>query len=608
MKSGLLLTAGFLVAGSLLTQAAFAQGELNPGVRPNGRGDRLKGAPGRGNAGTGSNTTGNGINYNGGPIILGTTNVYFIWYGTWDSTSQTIMTNWANHIGGSPYFNINTSYFNSANQNVTNSVAFKASTTDNYSQGKSLGDANIWNIVSNAISGGGLPLDTNAVYFVLTAADVSETSGFLTTYCGWHTYNYYNGNGNYPVKYSFVGNASANLGVCAAQTGSSPNADPAADAMVSVMSHELEESVTDPLLNAWYDSNGEENADKCAWTFGTTYTAANGSIANMNLGGRDYLIQQNWINANGGSCGLTYNATPDFSLSVSPPSQTVPPGGSTGSYGVSVNPANGFTDGVTLSASGLPAWASVSSFVPNPATSSSAFTVSTTSAAVAGSYPFTITGTDSALSLTHTVSATLVVASPGFTLSVTGSPQTVLQGSPATYNLTLNPVSGFSGSATMSVTGLPTGASAVFNPTSLSSTGTLTVNTASTTPVGTYTLTIKGVSGSISKTVTASLVVNPAGSFTLSLSSPVTVTRGGSATYTVTVNPSGFNSKVTLSVSGLPSKASASFSPNPIAGSPWTSTMKITTNRNSPTGTYTVKVTGTSGNLSSTGSTTLTLK
>jgi len=79
--------------------------------------------------------------------------------------------------------------------------------------------------------------------------------------------------------------------------------------MASILIHELEEAVTDPNLNAWYDANGEENADKCAWTFGSTYTVANGSKANMKLGGvngRDFLIQQNWVNASGGYCAKSY--------------------------------------------------------------------------------------------------------------------------------------------------------------------------------------------------------------------------------------------------------------------------------------------------------------
>ena len=76
--------------------------------------------------------------------------------------------------------------------------------------------------------------------------------------------------------------------------------------MASVISHELEETTTDPDLNAWYDRRGAENADKCAWTFGTTYSVVNGSVANMKLGGLDYLIQRNWVNANGGYCALSY--------------------------------------------------------------------------------------------------------------------------------------------------------------------------------------------------------------------------------------------------------------------------------------------------------------
>ena len=55
-----------------------------------------------------------------------------------------------------------------------------------------------------------------------------------------------------------------------------------------------------------YDRHGYKNGDKCAWTVGTTYTVANGSRANVKLGSRDYLIQQNWVNANGGYCAMHY--------------------------------------------------------------------------------------------------------------------------------------------------------------------------------------------------------------------------------------------------------------------------------------------------------------
>lgn len=86
----------------------------------------------------------------------------------------------------------------------------------------------------------------------------------------------------------------------------SPNNDVAADAEVNTLAHEIEETTTDKLGTAWYDNRGYKNADKCAWTFGTTYTTANGGKANMSLGGKDFLVQQNWVNAGSGGCALKY--------------------------------------------------------------------------------------------------------------------------------------------------------------------------------------------------------------------------------------------------------------------------------------------------------------
>jgi hypothetical protein len=90
------------------------------------------------------------------------------------------------------------------------------------------------------------------------------------------------------------------------QSASSPNNNPGADGMASIIAHELQEATTDPDLNAWYDRRGYENADKCAWTFGKTYTASNGALYNVTLGNNAYLIQQNWVNASGGYCAMSY--------------------------------------------------------------------------------------------------------------------------------------------------------------------------------------------------------------------------------------------------------------------------------------------------------------
>ena len=247
----------------------------------------------------------NGIDYHGGPVMLGTTNVYYIWYGDWSGNSATsILTDLAQGIGGSGYFNINTTYHDGSNRYVANSVHYAGATTDAYSQGKALSDAQIKTVVANAIAGGSVSKDTNGVYFVLTSADVTATSGFCTQYCGWHTHGTISGS---DIKYAFIGNPDRCPSACEAQT-IGPSGNAGADGMASIIAHELEESVTDPDLNAWYDKRGYENADKCAWTFGTESVAPNGAKFNVTLGtnNRAFLIQQNWVNASGGYCAMSY--------------------------------------------------------------------------------------------------------------------------------------------------------------------------------------------------------------------------------------------------------------------------------------------------------------
>ena len=298
----------------LVTSTAFAAQVLAPDANegdlvPTGKGWGERAYPASPRVDPNGNASGkagqgpsNGIFYHGGPLILGGTNVYYIWYGNWSgNTAQAILTDFAQNIGGSPYFNINTTYRDGSNNSVTNGINLVGSTSDNYSHGAALSDGQIQAVVSSAISSG-LPKDTNAVYFVLTSADVTATSGFCTQYCGWHTHGTISGS---DIKYSFVGNPDRCPSACSAQA-TGPNGNAGADGMASIIAHELEEATTDPDLNAWYDRRGYENADKCAWTFGTTTQLNNGSQYNMTLGSRNYLIQRNWVNASGGYCAKSY--------------------------------------------------------------------------------------------------------------------------------------------------------------------------------------------------------------------------------------------------------------------------------------------------------------
>src|SRR5690242_18452744 len=49
----------------------------------------------------------NGISYHKGPVMTNGITVYYIWYGNWaGNTATTILTDLAQNIGGSPYWNI----------------------------------------------------------------------------------------------------------------------------------------------------------------------------------------------------------------------------------------------------------------------------------------------------------------------------------------------------------------------------------------------------------------------------------------------------------------------------------------------------------------------
>jgi uncharacterized membrane protein len=302
------------------------------------------------------------------------------------------------------------------------------------------------------------------------------------------------------------------------------------------------------------------------------------------------------------SVSLTVNpsATPNFSLSASPSSLTITQG-TAGTSTITVTPSNGFTGSVTLSASGLPSGVTAA-FSPNPTTGSSTLTLTASSTATTGTATVTVTGTSG--SLTHTTSVSLTVnpaATPNFSLSASPASLTITQGTAGTSTITVTPSNGFTGSVTLSASGLPSGVTAGFSPNPTTGTSTLTLTASSTATTGTATVTVTGMSGSLTHTTSVTLTVNAAtgANFTLSASpNSVSVTRGSSASTTVTITPSnGFNGSVTLSASGLPSGVTASFSPDPATS---TSKLTFTASSSAPRGTVTVTIQGTSGSLTHT--------
>jgi hypothetical protein len=266
------------------------------------------------------------ITYQGGPLMtVAPATVYFIYYGAWKGrvTSETLTTpgileNFVRDLSGSPWLEINTGYSAATTLTVGGShYVTKSSTYGN----NAMSDNHILLLVKNTINAGIFPISPNAIYLVITAPEVSATSGFCRYYCGWHNYAPFRKTGTTTtvnIKYSFVGAARRCMSSCSAigSSTASPNRNPSADAMVSILAHEITEALTDPELNAWWDrTSGMENADKCAWRYGDYYvdsatSNANWySIYNVAMGPlqRKYLIQQNWVNESPTvqACGLS---------------------------------------------------------------------------------------------------------------------------------------------------------------------------------------------------------------------------------------------------------------------------------------------------------------
>ena len=251
------------------------------------------------------------ILYHSGAVMAGTSTVYVIWYGNWSgNNTPSIMIDLITSLGSSPYFRLNAAYPDSSGAAPNGALIYAASVYDAYSHGSTLSDQDIEEIAVEHIGAGTLPLDPHGIYLIIASADITNIRPDGSSYCTPGATPYHSAGEVFAttVKYGFIGSAAR----CPTTAGSQftggwlpPNGSLEADAMASTVARLVSAVVTNPLGNAWYDRYGLQNSDKCAGTFGTTYTTPNGGQANMRLGQRDYLIQQNWVNARKGRCALS---------------------------------------------------------------------------------------------------------------------------------------------------------------------------------------------------------------------------------------------------------------------------------------------------------------
>ena len=219
--------------------------------------------------------------WHNGPVMHSTAVLPVYWGSSWSNSSfvgdkVSGLNTLYSGVGGTPYARTNGEYTDGAGSVNTSSISKSGNFTD--TSATPSGAPSTTQVLSEVAKvTNGHPV-ANAYYPVY-----SDQRRGNAGYCAWHSSGTING---IRVQFGFFFNLDGDSG-CDPQSPSSLGHSQGLAALANVSGHELSEMLTDPQLNAWYDQKGEENSDKCAWTF-------SGTVA---IGGQSWKIQGNWSNA-----------------------------------------------------------------------------------------------------------------------------------------------------------------------------------------------------------------------------------------------------------------------------------------------------------------------
>ena len=220
------------------------------------------------------------MSYHGG-VIMPTANTETIFWGTsWASYSGdkiTGMDTWYNGFNNSNYAKTSDEYTGSNGKvgPATTYAGHKIDTTASTGGGNT---STILNEVCKVITN---PDPTGNGYYAV----YTDTPRGSANYCAWHSVGTCNG---VRVQFAYFFKLDGDSGCDPGDTSGLHSQGLAAIANVSA--HELSEARTDPANpGAWYDSQGAENGDKCAWTFGAPLVTFSD--------GTQWKTQGEWSNA-----------------------------------------------------------------------------------------------------------------------------------------------------------------------------------------------------------------------------------------------------------------------------------------------------------------------
>lgn len=276
----------------------------------------------------------------GGTVMRGPVKVYTIY---WQSPTAgysfpanfiALNNQFVNDLNQSSLYNIATQY-SDAGGNIGSQISLAGTWTDstNTFPHTALTSGDLQTEMNNAITANGWTSDANSFFEIFTPSSdgsVSAITNSTSGICGIH----------YFANPAFGHILDLGVPGSCDPGGSYPNGK-LIDEAINTSSHEIMETVTDPLGNAWYFQNtAGEIGDLCNFNFGPRI-ASDG--ADVTLGGHRYVVQQEWSNASTG-CAVRYNANADVSVakaSTSPAPGGTVVAGKTITYGINVSNTSG---------------------------------------------------------------------------------------------------------------------------------------------------------------------------------------------------------------------------------------------------------------------------
>jgi hypothetical protein len=210
----------------------------------------------------------------------------------------------------------------------------------------------------------------------------------------------------------------------------------------------------------------------------------------------------------------TPSAQNSYTLSASPTSVSVVQGGQ-GASTITTAIQGDFNSAITLSASGMPTGTTVS-FSPNPipapGNGASTMTINVGANTTIGTYPITVAGDGGGIQQSTTVTLTVTAQQqPNFTISVSPTSLSLLEGSQGTATITTAVSGGFNSAVSLSASGVPDGTVVSFSPNPISAPGSgqavMSITVGVNTLQGTYPIVISGSGGGVQRSATLTLTV-----------------------------------------------------------------------------------------------------